>query len=190
MGSALLALMLGDLVRDVLKIAAGLVLALVIALAFTISSVGALFGAMPPGASGGPAPDVQGLPGSTASRVVTLARTQIGVPYIWGGASPSSGFDCSGLVQWTYGQVGVSLPRTAQEQYDATVRISPAELRPGDLVYFASTYPSSDWITHVGIYVGDGQMIDAPDSGDIVREMPVFSGYWGAHYAGAGRVVR
>ena len=53
---------------------------------------------------------------------------------------------------------------------------------------FAQTYPSSDWITHVGIYVGDGRMIGAPIDGDVVRTMPVFAGFWGAHYAGAGRV--
>lgn len=130
------------------------------------------------------------MPGAPGAQVVALARAQLGVPYVWGGASPAPGFDCSGLVQWVYGQIGVGLPRTAQAQFDATVRLSPDELEPGDLVFFSYTYPSAEPITHVGIYLGSGMMINAPDIGDVVREMPVFDGYWGVHYAGAGRVRR
>ena len=126
-------------------------------------------------------------PGSPASRVLSLSRAEIGVPYVWGGTSPG-GFDCSGLVQWVYGQLGIALPRTAQQQYDATDRLSPSELTPGSLLFFADTYPSSDRITHVGIYIGNGRMVNAPAEGDVVREMPLSSPYWAAHYAGAGRV--
>ena len=122
------------------------------------------------------------------AQVVALARAQIGTPYVWGGSTPNPGFDCSGLVQWVYGQLGITLPRTAADQYAATTRISPDQLQPGDLVFFANTYPSPQPITHVGIYVGGGQMINAPQEGDVVREMPVFAGYWLSHYAGAGRV--
>jgi hypothetical protein len=170
MHQALLSLALSGLGRDALKVAAGLVLAIVIVLAFTISSVivvievasMALLGAVP-------------LPG-------------LGMPYVWGGASPQTSFDCSGLVQWVYAQVGIDLPRTAQEQYDATVRVQPDQLQPGDTVYFANTYPSNVPITHVGIYLGNGLMIDAPTEGEVVQIASVFTGYWGAHYAGAGRV--
>lgn len=120
---------------------------------------------------------------------VALARQYLGWPYAWGGASPATSFDCSGLVQWVFGQLGVALPRTAQAQYDATERIGDDELQPGDLVFFAQTYVDPvDWITHVGIYVGDGVMINAPQEGDVIKEVPFLSGYWGAHYAGAGRV--
>lgn len=126
--------------------------------------------------------------GASGLGVVDLARAQIGKPYVWGGASPQTSFDCSGLVQWAYRQLGVSLPRTAQQQYDATVRLSAAQLRPGDLVFFERTYPSAERITHVGIYVGGGRMINAPTTGDVVREMDVFTGYWGGKYAGGGRV--
>jgi hypothetical protein len=129
-------------------------------------------------------------PGAPTSQAVDVARSQLGRPYVWGGASPQTSFDCSGLIQWTYSQLGISLPRTAQEQYDATARVSPGQLKPGDLVFFAQTYASSDLITHVGLYIGNGLMINAPTEGDVVRELPVFSGYWLAHYAGAGRVAR
>ena len=72
---------------------------------------------------------------------------------------------------------------------NATTRLAPEELQPGDLVFYAGTYPSSEPITHVGIYVGNGRMINAPTTGDVVREMPIFSDpYWSAHYAGGGRV--
>ncbi len=128
-------------------------------------------------------------PGAPSSQVIDLARAQIGRPYVWGGADPRTSFDCSGLVQWAYRQVGTSLPRTAQQQYDATLRVPRDQLQPGDLVFFAQTYPSPhEWITHVGIYVGNGRMINAPTEGDVIREQSVFTGFWGAHYAGAGRV--
>jgi hypothetical protein len=126
--------------------------------------------------------------GGGRAEVLALAFAQVGRPYVWGGASPETSFDCSGLVQWVYRQVGVSLPRSAQQQYDATLRLSSDQLLPGDLVFFAGTYPSVDRITHVGLYIGGGRMIHAPSENDVVREMPVFTGYWGAHYAGAGRV--
>jgi hypothetical protein len=125
---------------------------------------------------------------SALASVVMLARTQIGRPYVWGGASPVTSFDCSGLVQWAFGQLGARLPRTAQQQYDATRRVSRSDLRPGDLVFFERTYPSHERITHVGIYVGNGRMINAPTTGDVIREMDVFSGYWGPRFAGGGRV--
>lgn len=128
------------------------------------------------------------LPGVPHIQVVQLAASQFGKPYVWGGASPETSFDCSGLVQWAYRQIGITLPRTAQQQFDATVRLTPEQLQPGDLVFFANTYPSVEPITHVGIYIGNGRMINAPTTGDVIREMPVFTGYWGDHYAGAGRV--
>jgi cell wall-associated NlpC family hydrolase len=119
---------------------------------------------------------------------VDLARTYLNVPYLWGGIS-KTGIDCSGLVMAVYVRLGVALPHNAQLQYDRSLHIPKSELRPGDLVFFARTYPSTDPITHVGVYEGNGLMINAPDDGDVVRELPVWSGFWGAHYAGAGRVL-
>ncbi len=126
---------------------------------------------------------------ATGSQVLAVARQYLGVPYLFGGTNPAVGLDCSGLVQLVYAHLGVRLPRTAQQQYDSTARIREADLRAGDLVFFAHTYQDPhDWITHVGVYAGEGRMINAPNDNDVVREMPVFAGFWGAHYAGAGRV--
>ena len=192
MQNALVSLVLSGLGGDALKVGAGLALAVVLALAFTIASLAAVFAA--------PAGISTTLPASRPGRVISdspsslmveIARTQVGRPYVWGGSWPEVGFDCSGLVQWAHRQVGIALPRTAQQQFDATARISPGQIRPGDLVFFAYTNPLSvDPVTHVGIYAGHGWMVNAPSDGDIVRDMPVFTGFWGAHYAGAGRVRR
>jgi cell wall-associated NlpC family hydrolase len=103
---------------------------------------------------------------------IQAAETQLGVPYEWGGATPGVGFDCSGLVQWAYGQVGVSFPHLAQDQYNMTQRVPVSGLSAGDLVFFGSD-PSD--VSHVGIYLGNGQMIDAPNSTADVR---VESIYW------------
>lgn len=103
------------------------------------------------------------LPG-LGNSAVGLAEQQIGTPYVWGGEQPG-GFDCSGLVQWTYGKLGVTLPRTAAEQGAAGSPVSPADARPGDLVYF--NHPGS--VDHIGIYVGNGKWVVAPHTGAQVR---------------------
>lgn len=117
------------------------------------------------------------------SNVVKIASTQLGLPYQWGGENPGKSFDCSGLVQWTYGQAGVKLPRVAQDQYNATAKIAKnAPLQPGDLLFFGAG-PGS--IEHVGIYIGNNQMIDAPHTGADVRIDANPTG-WG-NYVGATR---
>ena len=119
-------------------------------------------------ASGRSGPIAESGAGSVA---VSWALSQIGTPYIWGGETPGVGFDCSGLVQAAYAVAGVSLPRVAQDQYDATPKLAPdAGLEPGDLVFFGGGPGSID---HVGLFVGviGGQyvMVDAPHTGADVR---------------------
>jgi len=98
----------------------------------------------------------------SSSDVVAYASNFLGVPYVWGGTSPS-GFDCSGLVQYVYAHFGVSLPRVAEDQQNSGTAVSRNELQPGDLVFFG--YPAH----HVGIYVGDGAYLHAPKTGDVVK---------------------
>lgn len=111
------------------------------------------------------------------SEVVNIARRYLGVPYRWGGSSPSTGFDCSGFTSHVFRQVGVNLPRVSRAQINAGQRVSRADIRPGDLVFFGSP------IHHVGIYVGGGQMIHSPRTGDVVRFAPAFR----SNFVGASR---
>jgi cell wall-associated NlpC family hydrolase len=94
-------------------------------------------------------------------RAVQLARKQLGVPYAWGGASPA-GFDCSGLVSWIYGRLGIRLPHNAAALYGVGRPIRLSALRPGDLVFFSG-------LGHVGLYIGHGRMIHAPQTGRNVE---------------------
>lgn len=107
------------------------------------------------------------------------ARRCVGAPYAWGGASPATGFDCSGLVQWVYGQAGVTLPRTSQLQSAAYPLFSDAAaLRPGDLVFFGGGAGSA---THVALYVGAGQVLHAPGPGERVRVQALWGPWSAAH---------
>lgn len=134
-------------------------------------------GAVPGPAQAAPAARaVQGervhqLSSSAAEKAIEAAEGQKGTPYSWGGSKPG-GFDCSGLVQWSFKQAGVSLPRVAQDQVSAGTRVSYSNARRGDLLYWAD---SGGYAYHVAIYLGDGRMIDAPRSGDKVRERDVTS---------------
>ncbi|MFL5964847.1 MAG: NlpC/P60 family protein [Gaiellaceae bacterium] len=108
----------------------------------------------------------------------TVAMKYLGVPYVWGGATPS-GFDCSGLVMYVYAQLGISLPHYAAGQYGFGTPVSRDQLQPGDLVFF-------DGLSHVGIYIGGGQMVHAPQTGDVVKISPLSE--FGAGYIGARRL--
>ncbi len=121
-------------------------------------------------------------PAGAAQAAVEAALTQRGVPYVWGGEDPG-GFDCSGLVQWAYAHAGVALPRVAQDQYDVGPAV-PAGLPlvAGDLVFFGI---GPHAVTHVGIYLGDGRMLDAPHTGADVR-VDVVTGFTPA-FVGATR---
>ena len=106
----------------------------------------------------------------------------LGIPYVWGGASPVSGFDCSGFIMYVYAQVGVSLPHHAASQYNYGVPVSSDDLQPGDLVFF-------NGLGHAGIYIGGGQFIHAPHTGDVVKISSLSDSWYAATYVGARRIL-
>ena len=114
---------------------------------------------------------------TVGAQALAAALSRRGDPYVWGAAGPGA-FDCSGLVVWAFAQEGIALPHYTGDLWNSGVHIPRADLEPGDLVFF---FPD---ISHVGIYLGDGLMIDAPDFGETVRVEPV---YW-AYYVGAVRI--
>lgn len=122
-----------------------------------------------------PRPPMPAPPPPSSGGAVSIAMQYLGVPYVWGGASPS-GFDCSGLVMYVYAQMGVYLPHSAAAQFYSGTPISTSQLAPGDLVFFGSP------ISHVGIYIGGGSMIHAPFEGATVSITSIWSvgGYSGA----------
>lgn len=122
--------------------------------------------------------------GAAQGGIVGTARSRLGCAYRMGASGPTV-FDCSGFTSWVYSKNGKSLPRTAAAQYSGTARVSKEGLTPGDLVFFAGTYKSG--ISHVGIYIGGGQFIHAANSKTGVTISSLNSGYYSAHYAGAGR---
>ena len=117
-------------------------------------------------------------------RIVQTSMEYIGVPYVFGGTTPS-GFDCSGYVRYVFANAGIYLPRMADEQYEMGMPVSTDELVAGDLVFFTTyTYGAS----HVGIYLGDGNFINASSSRGVAIDS-LYSSYWGSCYIGARRVV-
>jgi peptidoglycan DL-endopeptidase CwlO len=111
--------------------------------------------------------------------VVGIAMQYLGVPYVWGGSSPR-GFDCSGLVSYVFAQIGVSLPHSSYAQFGMGTAVSISQLQPGDLVFFTGA-------SHVGIYIGGGQFIHAPHTGDVVK-ISSLSGYYSSNFAGGRRI--
>lgn len=128
---------------------------------------------------------VPAVSGELAQAVMKEALKYQGWDYVYGGSNPNTSFDCSGLVQWCYAKAGVPLPRTAQEQYDATQHIPLSQAQTGDLVFFHSTYNAGTYVTHVGIYAGNNQMYHA---GDPIGYTDLSSSYWQQHLIGAGRI--
>jgi hypothetical protein len=121
------------------------------------------------GTAAATSPAGQGVAGTgTGSAVVDAATKYLGVPYLWGGTDPKTGLDCSGLTQRVFADIGIDLPRTSSQQATAGRPVaSLADAQPGDLVFF--DYSSRPGIDHVGIYVGDGKMIAAPQEGEVVK---------------------
>jgi cell wall-associated NlpC family hydrolase len=127
-------------------------------------------------------PDAPPPDGTLSTQVVSIAMQYLGIPYVWGGASPSTGFDCSGFVMYVFAQVGVYLPHHAASQYGYGTAVSQDQLAPGDLVFF-------DGLGHVGIYIGGGQFIHAPHTGDVVKISSLYEDWYSSTYVGARRVL-
>jgi cell wall-associated NlpC family hydrolase len=143
-------------------------------------------------ASAGPMPAPRVLAEAAQDNpVVAIALQYLGVPYEWGGASPKTGFDCSGLVSYVFARLGVALPHYAAAQWYSpdTVWVAPTRLQPGDLVFFTGADGTHKAPGHVGIYVGDGYLIDAPHTGSVVRIDSLDRGWYANQYVGARRIV-
>lgn len=123
---------------------------------------------------------------NNAQSIINVAKAQLGKPYVWGSEGPNS-FDCSGLVYYVYGQNGINMPRTSREQANIGKTVSQSQLQPGDLV-FSSTDGSGN-VNHVGIYIGNGQMIHAPKAGDVIKTTSISLSYWQNTYVTAKRVL-
>jgi cell wall-associated NlpC family hydrolase len=114
------------------------------------------------------------------------ALALLGTPYRFGGSDPSVGLDCSGLVTYLHGRLGIAVPRTAAAQFAASRPVDRTALQPGDLVFFRLV-PGSREVTHVGVYIGSGRFIHAPQTGRNVEVASLDDTYFSARYAGAGR---
>ena len=151
-------------------------------------------GGLPPGGSDGsgtPGIDYQvpaeALTDSEFAAIYKEAQKYVGTPYVWGGSTPETGFDCSGYVCWVYNQNDYDVGRTtANGLWNKSQHISEAEAKPGDLVFFDGTYDTPGK-SHVGIYLGNGMMVSA---GDPIKYANIHSSYWEKHLAGFGRLSK
>ena len=126
----------------------------------------------------------QGLTATQTVRFLAAAESRIGLPYVWGGDGPTT-FDCSGLVQWSMRQAGILMPRVAADQARTGPLLKLSDLRPGDLLFYHTDPTAPKYISHVAIYIGNGQMLQAPEPGKNVEVVPAD---FGAGFAGAVRV--
>ncbi len=136
------------------------------------------------GCASAPVARVEAAPGA-AERAAGHALKLVGWPYRYGGSTPSKGFDCSGLVQYSFRQAGVTLPRSTEDQARASTRIRVSALRRGDLLFFDEEGRKK---SHVGIYLGEGRFVHAPSSGKHVRTDSLDAPYWKKHLAEARRI--
>ena len=131
-----------------------------------------------------PSREIPGAQPGLGANAADAALSHIGLSYKWGGSKPSEGFDCSGLVSYVFAQLGIALPRVAEEQAKVGVYVPKAQLLPGDAVFFAD---SSGYVHHEGLYIGNGRMVHAPQTGDKVKITDITTGYYARQYAGARR---
>ena len=116
-------------------------------------------------------------------RAAKVALKAVGVPYQWGGSSPAGGFDCSGLVYWAYGRLGIELPHSSYALYDLGRPVARSSMKAGDLLFFYG-------LGHVGIYIGSGRMVHAPHSGRLVEVVRLGNSGYGGRLVGARRIAR
>lgn len=135
------------------------------------------------GCAGTPARDAP--PSDARGAIVRVALSMVGVPYRYGGATPSEGFDCSGLVYYSYTSNGHVVPRTSQAQFNAARKIALEEASDGDLLFFQD----QEKLSHVGIYLGDGRFVHAPSSGDTVRIARIDAPYYQRHLVAVGSLL-
>ena len=121
----------------------------------------------------------------TVDQLLAFSKTFLGSPYVWGGSTPTPGFDCSGYVQYVYNKFGVHLNRVTWDQYQEGQSVAESDLKPGDLVFFSTYAPGA---SHVGIYIGHRMMIDDSDYGVAYDSLD--HPYWSAKYIGARRIVK
>lgn len=120
------------------------------------------------------------------ARLVDIAMNQRGISYVFGGNRPQTGFDCSGLVQYSYEQLGLHIPRNSYEQYRLSTPVYISRLQPGDLVFFRTR---SIFVSHVGIYLGDSRFVHAPGKGRPVSIDSIDSPYWQKRLVGGGSII-
>jgi cell wall-associated NlpC family hydrolase len=160
---------------------------------FALSAVVVLTAAAPLIAGGGvgtaaaatlePLPPYEPKPAATVGELAAAnALRMVGVPYRWGGASPDVGFDCSGLVYWAYGEVGVTVPHSSYALYSFGKRVTRSRLKAGDVLFF-------DGLGHVGVYLGYGRMVHAPETGRSVEVVRLARSHYGDRIVGARRIA-
>lgn len=123
----------------------------------------------------------------TFTKLINEAEKYLGYPYVFGGSSPATSFDCSGFVCWVYTHSGVhNLPRTtAQGIYNQCKRVSDSDAKPGDLIFFKGTYNAGETVTHIGIYVGNNRMLHC---GNPIQYTSIDTNYWRNHFYAYGRL--
>lgn len=121
-------------------------------------------------------------PASKGEQAVRFALGAVGTPYRWAGESPTTGFDCSGLVRWAYGRVGIDVPHSSYALYDIGRRVPVSRMAPGDMLFF-------DGLSHMGLYAGNGRMVHSPSTGRTVEVVRLDATYYGSRLVGVRRVV-